>query len=559
MIIPSNVESSEVVNFLQECVEAGALNAFDIALCEYLMKGRPPSALWALIAGLSLATRQGHLCLDPFRLQEIWNSAFENVAQKKRFEDLAMEGARAALEQLSELSAFLVYENGYFYFPRFQKLEERICLNLERLWKRSFAIPESSSHKDAFLNADQQQALQFAFSKGLCFLTGGPGTGKTFTAAHLARAFCHQIRRPLSIGLCAPTGKAAAHLEKNFIAIMEDSLKEREVSLHAGTIHALFRIGKYPAKKRPLPASFFDLLIIDESSMIDAELFAALLDAIDPKTYVVFLGDPSQLAPVEVGSLFADVVDTEKTALPIVHLKHSLRTNNQELLQFADALLKADREAVENQIGAFLDEELSKAFASSEAFYDLLFKKTGSLDAALESWEKFRILSCLRKGPFGVDRINRALLERAVKANASSSLAIPILLAKTQSDCELSKGETGVLIAHNPRRIVETGHPDLQRDYALFRKGTEVRRIPLALLSGYEYAYCLSVHQSQGSEYEEVCVLVPPGSEFFGKEVLYTAATRSRKKLSLVSSRETLMATLQYSSRRLSGMKQRLQ
>jgi exodeoxyribonuclease V alpha subunit len=153
----------------------------------------------------------------------------------------------------------------------------------------------------------------------------------------------------------------------------------------------------------------------------------------------------------------------------------------------------------------------------------------------------FVILSCLRKGPFGVDALNQMLRERYEREKKDAALGIPILITRTDEELGLCNGETGLLF----------------EDGAVFSSAPH-KKIPRGLLPPYEYAFCLSVHKSQGSEYEQVLLIIPPGSENFGREVVYTGATRAKKRLKIVSDLTILQKVLERGSRKISALHERV-
>ncbi|HEY4254717.1 MAG TPA: ATP-binding domain-containing protein, partial [Chlamydiales bacterium] len=160
----------------------------------------------------------------------------------------------------------------------------------------------------------------------------------------------------------------------------------------------------------------------------------------------------------------------------------------------------------------------------------------------LKSLSSSRILTALRQGPYGADTLNQKLLTYFQQKTAPHEwLALPILVTQNDPTRALYNGTTGVLI----------------KDTAYFEGADGLRSFPETVLPYYEVAFCLSVHKSQGSEFDEVFALFPPGSEIFGKEALYTAVTRARKKVTLVSDEETVKALLATSSRTRSGFKER--
>jgi exodeoxyribonuclease V alpha subunit len=267
--------------------------------------------------------------------------------------------------------------------------------------------------------------------------------------------------------------------------------------VRAGTVHAILGIRSrrdFLKEGSYLPA---DLVIVDECSMMDASLFAYLLGSISKGTRLVLMGDADQLPAVGSGSLFADLVDL----LPTTRLKQVLRSREEKILSLAEAIRRGDGDEVVRRIEP----------------WDERWREGGC------------ILSCMREGPLGVNALNQRF--KAVPA--------PIILKRTNYDVGLYNGETGLLM----------------HDHALFSGD---RKIPLGKLPEYEYAYALSVHKSQGSEFDHVTILVPKGSEVFGREVLYTAVTRARHSICLAGDVETIRQTALRSSRKISGLRARV-
>jgi exodeoxyribonuclease V alpha subunit len=166
----------------------------------------------------------------------------------------------------------------------------------------------------------------------------------------------------------------------------------------------------------------------------------------------------------------------------------------------------------------------------------------------MDAFNRFRILSPLRKGPHGVEAINELFLKKP-------SHAAPIILTKNDRGLELFNGETGVLIRK------DLSKPHFQEgDYAIFPgdRPDAIKRVPAVLLPPFEYAYCLSVHKSQGSEFDHVLLMLLEGSENFGNQVLYTGVTRAKRKLEIWCSLATLKKTLSHKSQRLSGISERI-
>jgi exodeoxyribonuclease V alpha subunit len=405
---------------------------------------------------------------------------------------------------------YVVQEGRYLYLEKNYRYQQQIATHLVRILRstpRALALPTQLEG-----TVEQQAAVRAAFAHPVSLLLGGPGTGKTYTAAQMVRTF---VKEKLHITLAAPTGKAVAQLESSVRRLVNDAADVRYKTVHTLLKGSLFE----------------DVILVDECSMIDVRLFAKLLSALHPGTRLILIGDPDQLPPVEAGSIFADIA--EENALACTRLTTCLRTERQEIMTFAEWIRTSDA----TQARAFLVEQkigwtdMALEDASKRHLYPLL-------------WEKIKngvcLLSCMRQGPFGVDALNAYFQEQSVRDGMKT---FPILITRSDHTLELYNGDIGSLRA--------------QGDYALFpdRKATGAfREIPALALPSYEMGYCLSVHKSQGSEYDEVFVLVPKGSEVFGREMLYTAATRAKKKVAFGGSLEEILFVMEKSARKLSDL-----
>jgi len=295
--------------------------------------------------------------------------------------------------------------------------------------------------------------------------------------------------------LAAPTGKAVARLQ------------QANPEVFCGTLHALLGIRSERDLIREGSYIGGDLIVVDECSMIDVKLLAYFLASIPKGTRLVLMGDGDQLPPVESGSLFADLIDF----IPTAHLTHSLRSDRQEILDLAGAIRQ----------GRWMGE----IFPLNHIWKEI----------DRQTRENTRILSCVREGSWGVNTFNQRIFDQM----KTQEDPIPILITRTDYNLGLYNGETGWL------KGGEAFFPE---------KG----KFSLAALPAYEYGYCLSVHKSQGSEFDSVLLAVPPGSEIFGREMLYTGATRARKWIKVFSDSETIQKMLQRISRKVSGIRARL-
>ncbi|MBP7073881.1 MAG: AAA family ATPase [Rhabdochlamydiaceae bacterium] len=275
-------------------------------------------------------------------------------------------------------------------------------------------------------------------------------------------------------------------------------LKEKNPKAHCGTLHSILGIKSDRNLEEHRSFIQADLIVVDEASMIDVKIMRALLKSMRSGQRIVFLGDGNQLPPVESGSLFNDLIDL----VPTAHLNKSLRSDRKEVLDLASSILNGTAPIPQGPLS--ID----------------LIKKYGSAT----------ILTPLRDGPWGVKSLNQLL--------QGSRKETPIIITRNDTETGLSNGDTGILISPTEAFI-------------------DGKKFPLSALPPYELAYALSIHKSQGSEFDHVVVLVPPGTEVFGREVLYTAVTRAKESVILLGETDVIAKTVKNSSCRRSGIKKR--
>lgn len=496
--------------FLWQLVESGHLLTIDYAFAEYAKSEEEA----ALLAALMAFHRLGHLCLK-IEKEEIFPSLELLTPEPKEWEKRirSVEGSPLA-----------VREDNRFYLPKLWKYEQQFIQEIERLLK--MPSRECGSHSfNEQLTPEQRHAVQNALCHPLSLVAGGPGTGKSFTAIQIAQAFLQEGKN--AIFLAAPTGKAAANLEK------------RLPGIHSSTLHALLELRSSKDLQKSPPWIHVDLLIVDECSMVDGALFAHLMKAVQGNTHLVLMGDPFQLPAVEGGSFFADLITCKN--IPSTFLTRPLRFGKSALIELSQAILEGKGDRV-----PFIplpdDEEWLWEKVRAH------FPKPCALPPEnIEGLNRFRLLSALRRGPMGVETLNEWLVRRFQSlGKVGDYFAAPIMIGRNDVRTGLCNGEMGLLVH-------EIG--SYEGDYALFEGG---KCLPRAQLPRFEYAYAISVHKSQGSEYDEVLVLLPEGAEAFGRELLYTAATRAKERLEIAGDPARIALMLRQLSGKISGVREKL-
>jgi exodeoxyribonuclease V alpha subunit len=508
-------------------------------------------ALYAVLFGMS---RLGHVCLS------ITDSGItpglEELIQDESFrlevQNLVVQEAREFLE-----SRWVFREGSLYYLQKNRFFESRLLAHLKRLVSFQMEIPLVEQVKNEGLNALQFESLQKCLLTPLLLLSGGPGTGKTYTSAHIVKAFLN-LNPKAQIVLAAPTGKAAAHLEAGVRSHVGDN-----GSIRAGTLHSLLEIRSSEDLLEEGGYLDGDLIIVDECSMIDLRLFAYLLASIKEGSHLVLMGDPDQLPCIESGSVFADLIQSakDKNVLARVHLEECKRSEDPAILNLAKEIQSGNIECVLKNMGPLMLDwnlrarDVNPFYKFLRQHMDRRFTHSGSEKPdpkrALKELDEFRVISCIRQGPYGVDGVNEALKDLAEEGcRLGEWICYPVMITRNDYSLELFNGDTGIICSQKGM--------DAERIAYFWDKKGEVRTFSADVLPPYEFAYCLSVHKSQGSEYRKILLLIPPGSEVFGREVLYTAVTRARESLEIAGDTEIIAKAVAHSGRKASGIINRL-
>lgn len=460
---------------------------------------------------------------------------------------------------------------------------------------------------ELFSDPDQRRAAAVAALSPVSVIAGGPGTGKTTTIARLLTLLWRQ-RRGLRIALAAPTGKASARLTEAIRAEASRLPAEdgaRLLGLTAVTLHRLLG-------RRPDSASRFrhdrdnhvpyDVVVVDETSMVSLTLMARLLDALAPSARLVLVGDPDQLASVEAGAVLGDLVDpadigpvTAGFAQRLGNLVPDVDATRPDgpgalLRQSVSVLTRVYRfdeggpiaelaelvrlgrsdEAVallrDGADGLWFDDVADDgpvpAAALSHVQNEVLTHeraviaaaKTGDIDGALAALDRHRLLCAHRSGPRGTRgwslNVERWLANAGdISPRPDGRYAgQPLLVTSNDYELGLFNGDTGVIV------VDEQGELG-----AAFRRGDRPTVLPLVRLGDVRPLHAMTVHRSQGSQFTSVTVLLPaPVSPLATRQTLYTALTRASARVRIVGSDEAVRACIQRQAARATGLRSRL-
>lgn len=522
-----------------------------------------PSASVAWLAQqLWLALEAGHTALSH-------SFVCKGLSEAGFILEPALEAIRAhiAVQQEQEFldDRPIVFGYGHWYLQRYAGLEQGIARALRALDREQpFAPHPSIDAALTRLNELQGQALVRATQRRLLILSGGPGTGKTFTLASIVSALRDALAssaQNFRVVACAPTGKAAVRLANQGIGFDQVSTIQRLLS-SPRTIDGFIDA---------------DLVVVDEASMLDATLASEFFGAIGPTTRLILAGDRNQLSAVRAGAVFSQL---DALVSARVELKESVRFNEQSVVgrlahailegQLISATLSADAVTLLDQIDWVVPQNMDANNALQAAWSDALTRGYGPLldliaqngndDAAalavLQQLSQFRALTASHEGPFGT-KLSHAFLTRwfgsrlRALRDGFNQAQFGRVITVTRNDelTGLRNGDIGVIL--NSQEGVR----------AVF-EGTELnslRWVALGLLPEHEDGLVLTVHKSQGSEYQSVLFALPQlGSPQARLELVYTAVTRAKNAIELFGTREQLCAAVAERSERFSGLEARL-
>jgi exodeoxyribonuclease V alpha subunit len=532
------------------------------------------------------------------------------------------------------------------YLRRYAGYEQRVGQRLLQRAGEPLAVPETAAREwlDRFFAPNPEESTATDWQKVACavalrarlsVITGGPGTGKTYTAARFLALLLalHSDGNPLRVALAAPTGKAAARLKQS----IDEALTRMPVPSDAGldlnaliarmgparTLHSL--LGARPDTRQfrhhaanPLDV---DVLIVDEASMVHLEMMDALLQALPPTARLVLLGDKDQLASVEAGAVLGDLcrnaaaggysaataqfvqrvavqtLDAEFVvpdpapvlAQQTVMLRQSRRFKGA-IGQLALAVNRGDAVAAR----ALLSGDLAGAASPSpsggdvapllalqpttpQAVCDLALGTLGKPSYAdclrliqtgpagqgdqaharwvagvLKAFERFRILCAVHQGDWGTQGLNaavqKALTDQGLlKPQGDWFAGRPIMVTRNDVQLGVFNGDVGVVLPNVQGKLK-----------AWFLDGDALRSVSVMRLAQVETAFVMTVHKSQGSEFEHTALVLPPGgAEVLSRELVYTGMTRARQQFTLIEAEAGLLeAAIERPSVRASGLAQ---
>ncbi|MFC1895356.1 exodeoxyribonuclease V subunit alpha [Thermodesulfobacteriota bacterium] len=600
---------------------AGILSRLDIhfATLTARLAGTDVPEVSLAAALVSSYTREGHICLDL--------SSVQGKQLLKRDDGEKPVVCPELKEWCKKLKKSIVVGNPGQYKPIV--LDDRFRLYLFRYWDYQEKLVESIRRRvnedkiniNVAALRDQLQRLFpvnderemdwqkvsgfAAVMKKFCVISGGPGTGKTTTAAKILALLVEQANsEKVRIALAAPTGKAAARLQET-IKLAKDKLNSSDtikeaIPEEASTIHRL--LGSIPDSpyfrhnaQNPLPA---DVVVVDEASMVAMALMSKLIQALPSRARLILLGDKDQLASVEAGAVLGDICDTgnshsfsegfckdvkEVTGYEIenskggrgptiqdciVQLRKNYRFGNKSGIGAVSYAVNAGDDGLAMELlasGKYDDirwTNLPQYTALRQTIRDIVLEGFGDYLRArdpiriFQLFERFRILCALRKGPYGVTAINffvEEILEEKnlIKPEGEWYAGRPVLITRNDYNMRLFNGDVGIVLRDKEAR----------NEFRAFFPSIDgtLRKFHPLRLPEHETVFAMTIHKSQGSEFDKVLLILPEReSPVLSRELLYTGITRAKERVHIWGTEDIFRTAVSRHTERTSGLRDAL-
>jgi exodeoxyribonuclease V alpha subunit len=603
-------------------LEAEILSQLDIHFAALVarLNGRDVPEISLAAALVSSYTRQGHICLDLSSVQgkpllEREDGGDPILCPQLKAWCMKLKESRV-VGAPGQFKPLILDESSRLYLFRYWDYQEKLIDSIRNRTSDDKQKANATALKEGLERlfpkfpegeTDWQKVAAFsALMKRFCVISGGPGTGKTTTVAKILALFLEQPNdEKVRIALAAPTGKAAARLQETIkLAKKElncgEAIKEA-IPEEASTIHRL--LGSIPDspyfRHNAQNQLLVDVVVVDEASMVDLALMSKLVQALPSQARLILLGDKDQLASVEAGAVLGDICDAghahnfskpfcedlkETTGYEVnTHLKGARGPGIQDSIV---QLQKNYRFGGDSGIGAVShavnlgDDDLSMALLASgkcedikwtnlpqatvlpQALKDTIIKGFGDYLKAsdpigiFQLFERFRILCALKVGPYGVAAINffaEKILEKEklIEPEGKWYGGRPVLITSNDYNLRLFNGDVGIVLR-------DRGANNELRVFFPVADGTLRKFHPLRLPE-HETVYAMTIHKSQGSEFDEVLLILPDReSPVLTRELLYTGITRARERVKMWGNQDVFRTAVSRRTERSSGLRDAL-
>ena len=506
-------------------------------------------------------------------------------------------------EQAPNQIAACVYDSQGLALYRYWQLEQRLAAQICRLKQQTVQGGTSSYTKQLLEDPQQIAALDMVLRQGFNIITGGPGTGKTYTLARII-AVLNQSIPNLRIAMAAPTGKAAQRMQEALqnsfndpkllsSGLISDELRNQSTQ----TLHRLLGMGHQQQprfhQKQPLP---YDVIVVDEASMLDLNLATLLFEAVPEGCRIILLGDANQLASVDVGSVLADLQQVDALAENRVQLLTSQRFSATAKIgqcarfiqaqcnaaKSSDVLAQFEQDIVQPSslqpvaLTAQMPDQIQLEYIAAqntplEAYQQKLLcgfqgyvealqcylqaeEPIDEIQQVMHAFDHYRILTAVRHGAFGITQLNsyaEQWLNQQLKQVAIGNWYVgrPVMMSYNDYQLGISNGDIGICFKHRSQaHQFEVFFPSLN-------KWVAAHRLP----SNMQTAFALTIHKSQGSEFTHTAIVLDATAQkLLSQELIYTAVTRAKKVVSLLADPDSLQQALTTRTVRRSGLVQKI-
>lgn len=531
----------------------------DRAMSEFLasrsgLEGAEKRVFRTVVENLIGALREGHICIEPDESERavlLGSRMVDNEGRKP----LVLSGAR-------------------LYLARYYHHEAKLAESLNVLASMSFDVAGSSKDLISLLSdtektPEMMKAVDLALSGGLSIIAGGPGTGKTTLVVKIVGMLLTVCGIDLHIALAAPTGKAAIRLQESISALLPHQSFSPDVveafPQKASTLHRLLRVKRSSSAfvhhaDNPMP---WDVVVVDEASMVDLALMHRLVAALKQHSRLILIGDKDQLASVESGAVLADCIDV--LGDNVVQLRESHRFNH-EIARVSAAIKRGDPDGVwkgltdhHTKSTCLADSSWLKQVAGAYAGYlseALKVRDEQGIRRLFALFSRYRVLCALKHGVSGVDTVNRqveaSLRQQGFPCGTDQWYpGRPVMVTCNDYRLGLYNGDIGICL----KVPGQSG----ERAVWFEQGGTALRPLLPNRLPDVETAWAVTIHKSQGSEFDEVVIVLPDtDNPVLCRELLYTAVTRARKRAVVVARQDICRLAVLRKTRRSSGLADRL-
>lgn len=539
-------------------VEPFAFSRLDTAFARFLkeratLDKEQKQAFETIVLSLSYQHNQGHSCI---------------IVDDNEQALILASGLTMTADTVEKAALLpLVLEQNRLYLQRYWDYENQLTHQIKVIASHHHDVEQLDALLNIYFGKQpkdtdwQREAARIAVQHSFSIITGGPGTGKTTTVVKILAVLQALAKEPLLIALAAPTGKAAMRLQEsigtNKTALPCSELIKSHIPETVTTLHRLLgakRDSPYFKHNANHPL-IHDLVVVDEASMVDLALMSKLLDALKPNARLILLGDKDQLASVESGAVLADL--TQALPAHTVELKTAHRFD-ENIKQLAQAVNEQDAETAwqflttGNENTLLLDGDLIAYIATQQVAYLKLIHQNADFSAIYQAFNRFQVLCSNREGKNSVIDINSRVEQKLAQQGRIQVTGLwyvgrPVLVTQNNPTLHLYNGDIGLCL------------PDKNQGGKLMvffqRPDGSVKSYLPSRIAQCETVFAMTIHKSQGSEFEEVLIVLPDLiNPVLTKELLYTAITRAKKTVKLVADKAVFTATIQQKVTRMTGL-----